>query len=90
MVFGIGVLILFFLLFYRGIRVAFITENRFSQIVAVGLSSMIACQALVIIGGIFAIIPLTGITLPFISAGGSSILSTFFALGIMQKISEEA
>ena len=46
--------------------------------------------ALVIIGGIFAVIPLTGITLPIISYGGSSILTTFFALGILQKISEEA
>ena len=87
--FGIGVMMLFFLFFYRGIRVAFITENRFSQIVAVGLSTMIACQVLVIIGGIFAVIPLTGITLPFVSYGGSSILTTFFALGILQKISEE-
>ena len=89
MIFGIGVMFLFFLFFYRGIRVAFITENKFSQIVAVGLSSMIACQVLVIIGGIFAIIPLTGITLPFVSYGGSSILTTFFALGLLQKISEE-
>ena len=89
MVFGIGVLILMMLLFYRGIRVAFVTENKFSQIVAVGLSTMIACQALVIIGGIFAIIPLTGITLPFVSYGGSSMLTTFFALGLLQKVSEE-
>jgi cell division protein FtsW (lipid II flippase) len=89
MVFGIGIIILMFLLFYRGIRAAFVTENKFSQIAAVGLSTMIACQALVIIGGIFAIIPLTGITLPFVSYGGSSILTTFFALGILQKISEE-
>lgn len=89
MIFGIGIMILFFLFFYRGIRVAFITQNKFSQIVAVGLSSMIACQVLVIIGGIFAVIPLTGITLPFVSYGGSSILTTFFALGILQKISEE-
>ncbi|WP_143315969.1 FtsW/RodA/SpoVE family cell cycle protein [Clostridium sp. HBUAS56017] len=89
MVFGIGIMILMFLLFYRGIRVAFITDNKFSQITAVGLSTMIACQALVIIGGIFAIIPLTGITLPFVSYGGSSILTAFFALGILQKISEE-
>ena len=50
---------------------------------------MIACQCLVIISGIFAIIPLTGITLPFISYGGSSMISTFFMLGILQKISEE-
>ncbi|MDD6794225.1 MAG: FtsW/RodA/SpoVE family cell cycle protein [Clostridiaceae bacterium] len=89
MVFGIGVLILMMLLFYRGIRVAFVTENKFSQIVAVGLSTMIACQALVIVGGIFAIIPLTGITLPFVSYGGSSMLTTFFALGLLQKVSEE-
>ncbi|PRR84289.1 FtsW/RodA/SpoVE family cell cycle protein [Clostridium vincentii] len=89
MVFGIGILILMFLLFYRGIRAAFVTENKFSQIAAVGLSTMIACQALVIIAGIFALIPLTGITLPFVSYGGSSILTTFFALGILQKISEE-
>lgn len=89
MVFGIGIMILYFLFFYRGIRVAFITNNKFSQIVGVGLSSMIALQALVIIGGIFAIIPLTGITLPFVSYGGSSMLTTFFALGLLQKISEE-
>ena len=89
MVFGIGIMILFFLLFYRGIRVAFITENKYSQIVAVGLSSMIALQVLVIVGGVFALIPLTGITLPFVSYGGSSMLTIFFALGLLQKISEE-
>lgn len=90
MIFGIGILILFFLLFYRGIRVAFVTNDKFSQLTAAGLSIMIASQTLVIIAGIFTIIPLTGITLPFISYGGSSILSTFFALGILQKVSEEA
>ena len=50
---------------------------------------MIVCQVLVIIGGIFAVIPLTGITLPLISYGGSSMLTMFFALGILQKVSEE-
>ena len=89
MVFGIGVMIFFFLLFYRAIRAAFVTENKFSQITAVGLSVMIACQVLVIIGGIFKVIPLTGIALPFVSYGGSSMLTTFFALGILQKVSEE-
>ena len=83
-------MLLFFLLFYRGIRGAFITKNRFSQLVAVGLSCMIAFQTLVIIGGIFAVIPLTGITLPFVSYGGSSMLTIFFALGVLQKVSEEA
>lgn len=88
MTFGIGVMMIFFLLFYRGIRTALVAEDRFSQLVAGGLSSMIACQVLVIIGGVMGAIPLTGITLPLISAGGTSVLTIFFALGILQKISE--
>ncbi|MDQ0150743.1 FtsW/RodA/SpoVE family cell cycle protein [Eubacterium multiforme] len=89
MVFGIGIMIVYFLLFYRCIRTAFVTDDEFLQLNAVGFSAMIACQVLVIIGGIFALIPLTGITLPLISYGGSSMLTMFFALGILQKISEE-
>ena len=89
-IFAIGLMIIYFLLFYRGIRAAFVTDDKYSQLIAVGFSTMIACQTLVIIGGIFAVIPLTGITLPIISYGGSSVLTIFFALGILQKISEEA
>ena len=89
MIFAVGLMIIYFLLFYRGIRIAFMAEEKFSQLLVVGISTMIACQTLVIIGGIFTIIPLTGITLPLISYGGSSILSIFFSLGILQKISEE-
>lgn len=88
-VFGIGIMIVYFLLFYRCIRTAFVTDDEFLQLNAVGFSAMIACQVLVIIGGIFAVIPLTGIALPLISYGGSSMLTMFFALGILQKISEE-
>ena len=89
-IFAIGLMIIYFLLFYRGIRAAFVTRESYSQLIAVGFSTMIACQTLVIIGGIFSVIPLTGITLPIISYGGSSVLTIFFALGILQKISEEA
>lgn len=88
MIFAVGLMIIYFLLFYRGIRIAFVTNDAFSQLAAVGFSTMIACQTLVIIGGIFTVIPLTGITLPLISYGGSSMLTMFFALGILQKISE--
>ena len=70
-------------------RAAIKIEDRFSQLSAVGFSAMIAAQVLVIIGGVFAVIPLTGITLPLISYGGSSMLTIFFALGMLQKISEE-
>ena len=89
MVFGLGIMIIYFLFFYRGMRAAFRVKDKFSHLNTIGLSAMIACQVLVIIGGVFAIIPLTGITLPLISYGGSSMLTIFFALAILQKISEE-
>lgn len=88
-VFGIGILLVYFLLFYRGMRAALNTDDKFSQLNAVGFSAMIISQVLVIIGGVFSVIPLTGIALPLISYGGTSMLTMFFALGILQKISEE-
>ena len=89
LVFGIGLLLLYFLLFYRGIRAALNTDDPFSQLNAVGFSTLIVAQVLVIIGGVFSVIPLTGITLPLVSYGGTSMLTVFIALGILQKISEE-
>ncbi len=89
MVFGLGIMIIYFLFFYRGMRAAFRVKSRFAQLTTIGLSAMIACQVLVIIGGVFAVIPLTGITLPLISYGGSSMITMFFSLAILQKISEE-
>ena len=86
---GFAILIIFFLLFYRCMRAAVYVENEFSRLVAVGYSSMIAAQVLVIVGGVINMIPLTGITLPLVSYGGSSMMITFFALAIIQKISEE-
>lgn len=88
-IFGLGIMIIYFLFFYRGMRAAFRVKDKFSQLNTIGFSAMIACQVLVIIGGVFAVIPLTGITLPLISYGGSSIITMFFALAILQKISEE-
>lgn len=89
MIFGLGIMVIYFLFFYRGMRAAFRVKDTFSQLNTIGMSAMIACQVLVIIGGVFAVIPLTGITLPLISYGGSSIITMFFALAILQKISEE-
>jgi cell division protein FtsW (lipid II flippase) len=86
---GFGIIMIFFLLFYRCIRAALNTEDNFSRLLAVGYSAMIASQVLVIIGGVVNAIPLTGITLPLVSYGGTSMLTVFFALGIIQKISEE-
>lgn len=87
---GFAIIILNFLLFYRCIRAALYADNKFSRLLAVGYSTMIVSQVLVIIGGVTGAIPLTGITLPFVSYGGSSMLISYFALGIIQKISEES
>lgn len=89
-IFGVGILIIYFLMFYRSIRVALNVRSIFSSLLTVGFSVMIAMQAIVIVGGILNVIPLTGITLPLVSYGGTSMLTVFFALGIIQKTSEEA
>jgi cell division protein FtsW (lipid II flippase) len=86
---GFAIIILYFLLFYRCMRAAVYEEDNFSRLLAVGYAAMIASQVLVIVGGVMNAIPLTGITLPLVSYGGSSMLITFFSLGIIQKISEE-
>jgi cell division protein FtsW (lipid II flippase) len=86
---GMGIILIFFLLFYRCMRAAVYTNDNFSRLLAVGYASMVASQVMVIVGGVTNMIPLTGITLPLVSYGGSSMLITFFSLGIIQKISEE-
>lgn len=86
---GFAIIILYFLLFYRCMRAAVYEEDNFSRLLAVGYAAMIASQVLVIVGGVMNAIPITGITLPLVSYGGSSMLITFFSLGIIQKISEE-
>nr|WP_284703781.1 FtsW/RodA/SpoVE family cell cycle protein [Clostridium swellfunianum] len=85
---GLGLIIIYFLLFYRSMRAAVYVENNFSRLIAVGYSAIIASQAMVILGGVINLIPLTGITLPLVSYGGTSMLFTFCALGLVQKISE--
>ncbi|ADL50150.1 FtsW/RodA/SpoVE family cell cycle protein [Clostridium cellulovorans] len=88
MLVGFAVLILHFLLFYRNIRGAIYAKSNFTKLLTVGLSTMIATQTLVIVGGVTGFIPLTGITLPLVSYGGTSLLITFISLGIIQKVSE--
>lgn len=85
---GLGLILIYFLLFYRGMRASIYVEDKFSRLLAVGYSTIIASQALVILGGVVNLIPLTGITLPLVSYGGTSMLITFCSLGIIQKISE--
>src|SRR5262249_16548214 len=80
---------LYLLLVYRGFRVALRAPDAYLQLLAAGLSTVLGLQALVILGGTTRLIPLTGITLPFISYGGSSLLVNFLIIGLLLRISAE-
>lgn len=84
---GVAVILLFFLIAYRCFNISIMTENNFDKAVSFGITVMFALQAFIIIGGVIKFIPLTGITLPFVSYGGTSILTSFASLGIVQAIS---
>lgn len=83
-----AVMMLYMLLIYRGFRAAILANSTFSALLAGGLSVFMALQIYLIIGGVTKFLPLTGITLPFISYGGSSIVSNFIVLGMLLAISE--
>lgn len=84
---GAAVIILFFLLAYRCFKITLNTQNPYNKAVGLGLTLMFALQTFIIIGGVIKFIPLTGITVPFVSYGGTSIVVSFASLGIMQAIS---
>lgn len=84
---GLAIVMLYFVLAYRGFKIALSCTNAYNKAVAFGLSFMLGLQTFIIIGGVTKMIPLTGITLPFVSYGGSSMLTTFAAYGILQAIS---
>ena len=86
---GMGIIMLFLILVYRGFKIAISQEDKFFRIVALGISILFGIQSFIIFGGVLNMIPLTGITIPFVSYGGSSMLSSFIALGILQVASEE-
>jgi cell division protein FtsW (lipid II flippase) len=86
---SLGVVALYLLLVYRGFRVALRAPDAYLQLLAVGLTTVLGLQALVILGGTTRLIPLTGVTLPFISYGGSSLLVNFAIIGLLLRISTE-
>lgn len=84
---GLAVLALFLVLAFRGLRIATLARDPFEGLLAVGLTSTLAIQAIVIIGGNLRLMPLTGVTLPFMSYGGSSLLANFVIVGLLLRIS---
>src|SRR5215212_9577435 len=86
----LAVLVAYVLLIFRGFHIALRVPGRFrgfEQLMAVGLTTILAVQSFIIIGGNLRLIPLTGITLPFISYGGSSVLMNFLIVGLLLRIS---
>jgi len=81
------VIALFILILWRGFRIAINSVDQFGTLLAAGITAMIAFQSIVNIGVVTKMIPTTGLTLPFISFGGSSLIVTMFCVGILLNIS---
>jgi cell division protein FtsW (lipid II flippase) len=89
--FGGAAVILTYLIFvWRGFKIAMLARDSFSKLLAAGLTSMFALQVFVIVGGVTRVIPLTGVTLPFVAYGGSSILANFVLLALLLLVSDRA
>jgi len=85
-----GFLLVYMIFLLRGFRIALRADDGFSKLLAVGLSFGFALQTFIIVGGILRIIPLTGITLPFVSYGGSSVVANFVMLAGLLLVSNRA
>ncbi len=87
---AVGIILLYMIFVYRGYRVSVRSQDDFPRLLSVGLTSIFALQSFLIMGGVTKLIPLTGITLPFVSYGGSSIVANFVLLGLLLRASDKA
>jgi cell division protein FtsW (lipid II flippase) len=85
----IGVIGLYLYIMWRGFQIALRAPDSFEQLVAGGLTALLIVQTLIIMAGSLKLLPLTGITLPFISYGGTSLMTSYALLGIVLRISRE-
>ncbi len=87
---AVAVILLYLLLAWRGFRIATAADDGFSKLLAAGLATAVAFQVFVIVGGVIRLLPLTGLTLPFVSYGGSSVTANFAIAGLLLCISQRA
>ena len=86
LIFGLCVLLMYVAIIWRGATVAMAARNRFHALLAMGCTALIGLQAFVIIGGVLKLIPLTGVTMPFVSYGGTSLVSSLCLTGLLQGV----
>ncbi|MFE2967353.1 FtsW/RodA/SpoVE family cell cycle protein [Streptomyces sp. NPDC059340] len=85
-----AILVIYGLIVERGIRTALAARDPFGKLLAVGLSGGFALQVFVVAGGVMGLIPLTGMTMPFVAYGGSSVIANWALMGILMRISDTA
>jgi cell division protein FtsW (lipid II flippase) len=85
-----ALIVVYFLLVYRGIKISLTIKNSFLSLSALGITVFFGIQIFTIIGGVIKLIPMTGVTLPFMSYGGSSMVMSFISLGILNGIKMRA
>ena len=86
---GTLVLVAFLLLVGTGLRIAVAAEGEFEKLLAAGLTALLGFQAFIIIAGVTRLLPLTGVTLPFVSYGGSSLVANYVILALLMRISDD-
>jgi cell division protein FtsW (lipid II flippase) len=85
-IFGIIIILLYLVFIIRGMLIAMNASRRFDALLVFGATCMLSLQCFIIIGGVIKLIPLTGITLPFVSAGGSSLIACFCLVGMIEGV----
>jgi cell division protein FtsW (lipid II flippase) len=86
---GTLILVGFLLLVGTGLRIAAAAEHEFEKLLAAGLTALLGFQAFIIIAGVTRLLPLTGVTLPFVSYGGSSLIANYVILALLMRISDD-